>query len=267
MKSATWLIGPVLSTVLSVATSAGAETVVVGNFSQYSHLPQAPWQLLRFDEKIPATLYRLSNHDGIAAVEARAEASMALLARPLQIDLKRTPTLCWRWWVDTPIEQADMTQKSGDDYAARVYVTFDLPDSAMSFRTRVKLGLARAVHGDDLPDAAINYIWDNYHPIGTAQANVYTDRAQMLVLRSGMADTGRWIEERRNLLTDLQQLFGTDAAQTLQLAVASDSDNTGTHSSALFADIHLVARDAPCQFSPAANVDSPLTHPTDTDEN
>lgn len=267
MRSRAWLAGLLLSTAFSVATPASAETVMVGNFSQYSQLPQEPWQVLRFDEKIPATQYRLRTHAGIAAVEASADASMALLARPLRAELQRTPVLCWRWWVDAPVEQADMTQKSGDDYAARVYVTFNLPDSAMSFGTRVKLGLARAVHGDELPDAAINYIWDNRHRIGTTQANAYTDRAQMLVLRSGMTDTGRWVEERRNLLTDLQQLFGADTAQTLQLAVASDSDNTGTHTGALFADIHLVAPDTQCQFAPATTVDSPLINPTAGDEN
>lgn len=253
--------------ILGTSVPAGAETIIVGDFSLYNRLPQMPWQLVRFDENTPATQYHLRNHDSIAAVEARADASMALLARPLQVDLKRTPVLCWRWWVDAPIEQADMTQKSGDDYAARVYVTFDLPDSVMSFGTRIKLGLARAVHGDDLPDAAINYIWDNRYPIGTVQPNAYTDRAQMLVLRSGMADTGHWIEERRNLLTDLQQLFGAEAAQTLQLAVASDSDNTGVQTGALFADIHLVARGAQCQFPATTSTDHIPINLTDTDEN
>ncbi len=230
-----------------------AEALVLGDFSRYQQMPQAPWQIVRFDEDIAATRYSLTQQDGVAAVHAQADASMALLARPLDIDLEKTPVLCWRWWVDQPIAAADMKTKDGDDYAARVYVTFDLLDSALSFGTRMKLGLARTIHGDQLPDAAINYIWDNRHPVGTHQANAYTDRAQMLVLRSGTEDSGRWVTERRHLLEDLKLLFGTEAGTPRQLAVASDTDNTGASASALFADLHLVSPNQPCHFSSALN--------------
>ncbi len=257
----------VLSALLCTPVMANSEAVMLGDFSRYNSLPQEPWQLMRFDEKIPATLYSLRKHQGVSAVEAHAKGAMALLARPLQVDLDQTPVLCWRWWVDHPIDQGDMTTRAGDDYAARVYVTFDLPDSAMSLGTRLKLGLARTVHGDDLPDAAINYIWDNRNPVGTVAANAYTDRAQMLVLRSGMHDTGRWVDERRNLLTDLQLLFGSGTAKALQLAIASDSDNTGAQSSALFADLHMVSATDPCQFSTATASRSTLYYLTNKYEN
>ena len=48
----------------------------------------------------------------------------------------------------------------------------------------------------DVPDAAINYVWDNLQPKGTERANACTDRTQMLVLRSDDADAGRWVWER-----------------------------------------------------------------------
>ncbi|SEA97152.1 DUF3047 domain-containing protein [Marinobacterium iners] len=191
------LCATVLSASLCTPALSGAEVVMLGDFSRYSSLPQEPWQLVRFEDNIPATQYGLRQHQGVAAVEARAEAAMALLARPLQVDLDQTPVLCWRWWVDSPIEQADMTTKAGDDYAARVYVTFDLPDSAMSLGTRMKLGLAR----------------------------------------------------------------------TLQLAIASDSDNTGVQTGALFADLHLVTAEAPCRFPAAAASPSNSNNLTDTNGN
>lgn len=238
---------------LSFTPPSQAAALMLGDFSRYQKMPQAPWQIVRFDEDIPATRYSLRQQNGVAAVHAQADASMALLARPLTADLNQTPVLCWRWWVDQPIAEANMNTQAGDDYAARVYVTFDLPDSALSFGTRMKLGLARTIHGDQLPDAAINYIWDNRHPVGTHQANAYTDRAQMLVLRSGTEDSGRWVTERRHLLEDLKLLFGTEAGTPLQLAVASDADNTGASASALFADLHLVSPNQPCQFSSTLN--------------
>ena len=241
----------VVALTITGSAFASSQQVVLGDFSQYQQVPEEPWQIVRFDEDIPATDYHLRQHQGVHAVEARAQGSMALLARPLAADLQKTPVLCWRWWVDEPIKQADMSEKSGDDYAARMYVTFDLPGSAMSLGTRLKLSAARTLHDSDLPDAAINYVWDNKHPVGTTRANAYTDRAQMMVLRTGSDDTGRWITERRNLRQDLQQLFETGSAQTLQLAIASDSDNTGATTGALFADIHLVAEGDECRFPPA----------------
>jgi len=246
------LLGPLLGLTLVSSAAAAADTVTLGDFSRYDTLPQEPWQLVPFDD-LPPTEYQRVTRKGVAAVKATSEASMALLARPLEADLAQTPVLCWRWWVGKPVSQADMSKKSGDDYAARVYVTFDLPSSAMSLGTRMKLSVGRTLFGEQLPDAAINYVWDNKHPVGTTMPNAYTDRAQMVVVRSGTENTGQWVEERRNLLEDLQRFFETAPERPLQLAIASDSDDTGSSASALFADLHLVADGEQCQFPSPEN--------------
>ena len=111
----------------------------VGKFAGSGALP-APWRVVQIDKKTKPTIYRLATVAGVAAVEARANDSMALLARPLSVDLAATPILCWRWLVDAPVARGDMTKKSGDDYAARLYVAFDMPDSAMSAWHAVQAG-------------------------------------------------------------------------------------------------------------------------------
>jgi hypothetical protein len=234
----------------SLPVAAQDNAISVGHFDATSETPPAPWQVVRFDEKVPPTHYRVMTWDGIAAIEARAEASMALLARPLDVDLTRTPVLCWRWRVDAPLVNADMATKAGDDYAARVYVTFSLPDEAMDFSTRFKLGLARGLFGQDVPDAAINYVWDNRYPVGTERPNAHTDRNRMLVLRSGPDEAGAWVTERRDVVLDVARAYGTEAAQAIQLALAADTDNTGESARSGFADLHFVARDAACGFAP-----------------
>ena len=208
-----------------------------------------PWQIVRFDEQVPATEFSTRMWDGLVAVEANADQSMALLARPLSIALQETPVLCWRWRIETTLEKADMTKKEGDDYAARVYLTFELPAETLSFGTRMKLKLAKAVYGNQVPDAALNYIWDNQYPVGTEQANTYTDRAWMLVLRSGGADAKRWVEERRNIVEDMQRSFGVNSFSISSIAIASDTDNTGEKTSAGFADLHFVPANEACQFT------------------
>ncbi|MDP3847715.1 MAG: DUF3047 domain-containing protein [Pseudomonas sp.] len=227
-----------------------AAAVDVGRFPSGPTTPPAPWQLLRFDPQIAPTQFRLREWDGVVALEASADASMALLARPLAVELSRTPILCWRWRIDAPLRNADMATKAGDDYAARVYLTFSLPATELSLLTRAKLALARSLYGPQVPDAALNYVWDNRYPVGTRRPNAYTERAQMWVLRSGAAAAGGWVSERRDVLADTQQTFGTQQVQASLLAVGSDTDNTGEQAHAGFADLHFVPRNQPCVFAP-----------------
>jgi hypothetical protein len=223
-----------------------ADPVWVGQF-EGSGPPPAPWRVVQLSRKVPPTRYRLATVAGVAAVEARSEGSMALLARPVSIDLAATPMLCWRWRVDAPVANADMTKKSGDDYAARIYVAFDIPDARMSAGTRMKLRLARSLFGKDVPDAALNYVWDNRHPAGTRRKSPYTDRAELIVAETGAARAGAWVSERVDVAADFATAFG-GTATPVQLAVATDTDNTGSSARAAFASIHFVARSQRCAF-------------------
>lgn len=237
-----------ITSILCVLASAPtiAETVWVGRFPSTGDFPPSPWKVERLDERVPPTRYGLRVWDGVAAVEAQASKSMALFGRPLEIDLQKTPFLCWQWRIDAPVASADMTRKSGDDYAARVYLTFDVAPDQLGAFTRARLALARSIYGGQVPDAALNYIWDNHHPVGTLQENAYTDRARMLVLRSGGDLAGRWVVERRNVLQDFRQAFGDAGGQLRGLAIASDTDNTGEEAHAGFADFRFVESAAEC---------------------
>jgi hypothetical protein len=226
-------------------SAIAAEPLWVGRFPAQGAIP-SPWQVESLNKDIPPTRYGLRLWDGVAAVEAQAEKSMALLARPLEVDLQRTPILCWRWRVEAPLKTADMTTKAGDDYAARVYLTFEVPPETLGVGTRLGLKLARSLHGSQVPDAAVNYVWDNTHPVGTWQANAYTERARMRVLRSGAGDAGRWVDERRDVGADFLRAFGHAPRRLSGLAVASDTDNTGEKAHAGFADFAFVERQAAC---------------------
>ncbi|MEO7826234.1 MAG: DUF3047 domain-containing protein, partial [Allosphingosinicella sp.] len=230
---------------LSLGTLAAAAPLWVGRFVSPG-APPPPWRVVRLSKTVPPTAYRVAVVRGVTAVEARADSSMALLARPLTVDLAATPILCWRWLVDAPVARGDMTKKTGDDYAARLYVAFDLPDSAMSTGTRFKLGIARRLFGTAVPDAALNYVWDNRHPVGFRAKSAYTDRAELIVAETGAGKAGTWVVERVNVAQDFVRGFGAAAAKPIQLAVASDTDNTKSRARAAFADIHFVAAGQRC---------------------
>jgi len=235
-----------LTVAIGVAGNALAEPLWVGRFSESDAAVPVPWKIERLSEKFPPTRYTLRRWDGVVGIEAHAKKSMALFGRPVTVDLKKTPFLCWQWRIDAPLASADLSTKAGDDYAARVYLTFTLPPDELGFGTRAKLALARSIYGDQVPDAALNYVWDNKHPVGTLQDNAYTDRTRMLVRRSGASQAGGWVQGRRDIGKDFQRAFPGSKGQLTGLAIASDTDNTGEEAHAGFADFRFVASEQEC---------------------
>ncbi len=224
------------------AQSSGVQRI--SNFASGT----AGWQSVRIDKKVPATTFTAKNIQGVPAIQAYARKSMALFTRPVTVNLAKTPILCWRWRVNDVVRTANIANKSGDDQAARIYIGLDLPNSAISLGTRAKLALARTRGGNAIPDGAINYVWDNRFPVGTARNNVFTKQAKIIVAQSGAAQAGQWVNERHNLAADIQKQFKTSKARVTSIALSSDTDNSGETVTAAFADIHLVAANGKCQY-------------------
>ena len=200
------------------------------------------WSALKPAPNAPDTRYTLVRENGVTVLQADAERSMSGLVFSTRVAIAATPLLRWRWKITAPIKAADMTKKSGDDYAARIYVLFDYPVEKLSFATRAKLRLGEALYRQKIPTAALNYVWDNRQPIGTMMANAYTDRARMVVVESGGAKAGQWITETRDVGADFKAAFGEDAPDVIGVAVATDTDNTGEHAVSWYGDLEFIAR-------------------------
>ena len=85
--------------VLAAMTAlAAASPSWVGHFSIPGNLP-APWRMVPYQGEKP-TSYRVASVEGRMAIEARADKSMSLMARPIAVDLGLNPVACWRWYVD-----------------------------------------------------------------------------------------------------------------------------------------------------------------------
>lgn len=232
--------------IFAAALASSTPPTWIGRFTTAGPIP-APWNMVPLKGEKP-TAYRVATVSGRTALEARVDGTMSLMARPISVDLTEKPVLCWRWYVDAPVAKADMTRRSGDDYAARVYVAFDMPDNVLSGSTKLKLKIARSMFGRSVPDAAVVYVWDNKHPVGTARKSSYTDRSQLIVAETGSGRAGTWVTKRADVAADFGRAFGNRPGKPIQLAVASDGDNTKSKGRAAFADIHFVAHDQPCAF-------------------
>ncbi len=207
----TLLVG--LLTIGVAAAVANPQILTVADFEQ--GLPEGTEER-RFEG---STVYGVVELDGASVLNAQADSSASGLIFPQRFDPADWPWLEWRWKIDGVVANGDARIKAGDDYAARVYVIFP--------------------HWLPLKTRSINYIWANQLPLDTALANTYTSNAMMLALRSGDAESGQWVVERRNLVEDYRRLFGEDPPDEALVAVMSDTDQTRQRAQAWYDDIRL----------------------------
>lgn len=225
------------------ALAPGAAADDRGGAPDAAGTPAPEWEAFTPAPKAPPTLYTIETSGDGPVIRADANASMSGLIRRRRVDLAQTPLLRWRWRIAAPLVTADLGTKAGDDYAARVYVLFDYDASRLPWTTRARLALAKAIYGVDVPAAALDYVWDNRHPVGTVAPNAYTDRVRMVVVESGAERAGRWVTETRDVAADFRAAFGEDAPPVAALAIATDTDNTGEKATAWYGAIGFVARD------------------------
>jgi Protein of unknown function (DUF3047) len=227
-----------LAAVLLVHAVAGAGShgIDVGRFTAHADPDGLPsgWEPLVFKKVPRATRYRVVRDGAGWVLEATSEASASALYRAVEVDLTAYPRLTWRWKVGNVLVNADARTKKGDDYPARVYVTFRYDPARATAWERTKYGAYRILYGAYPPRAALNYVWDNRLPPGTSLDNAYTDRAKMVVVRSGPAEVGRWLTETRNVLEDYRRLFGGDPPPVAGVAVMTDTDDTGERATAWY---------------------------------
>ncbi len=231
-----------ISSVLTVSNAAWAQD------NTTKPLPLSPdhWQEVKLGKDIRPNVFAFESVDGRQQLRIESNGSMSMMAIPVDVDLSQTPVLCWRWRVNRILDKANMTERFGDDYAARLYLSVAIPKAERSLGLRLQLGMARSIWGDQIPDGAINYVWDNRQPVGANMPNAYTDRVTMVVAQSGNAKVGQWVKEGRNVAQDIGRFF-TPSATPVQIALAADTDNTGEAVVAEFSEIAFAASQAQCQ--------------------
>jgi hypothetical protein len=220
------------------AEAADEQTFDVARFSAQqpgSGLPEG-WKPLTF-KKIPKpTVYELVRDGERVVVKAVSESSASGLIREVRIKPKEFPIVRWSWKVENVIHKSDVRRKEGDDYPARLYITFEYDPDKVSVSKKLKFLAGRVLFGD-IPIAAINYIWETKASVGTVLDNAYTDFVKMIVVQSGPKNIGRWIEESRNIYEDYRNAFGEEPPMINGVAIMSDTDNTGERVTAYYGDI------------------------------
>ncbi len=190
----------------------------------------------------PETQYDLVEDGGTTVVRGRADGSASGMVRRFDLDANRFPIMSWRWKAENVIERGNVRRKGGDDYPARIYITFDFDPSDLSFGDRLKYRALRALGYDDIPVRALSYIWANQAGETRIVPNAFTDWVQMVPVQSGPANLGTWQSESRDIVADYRAAFDEEPPAISGIAIMTDADNTNGEATAYFGDIKLSTR-------------------------
>ena len=199
------------------------------------------WEPLRLG-RAPETRYTTVRDEGTTVVRATASKSASGMIRRIRIDTDQTPILTWRWKIAGVIPNGNVTRRDGDDYPARIYVTFDYDPANLSFGDRVTYRALRALGYRELPVRAINYIWANRASETSPVPNPYTDWVQMIPVESGPSRAGQWRTETRDVAADYRRVFGEEPPPISGIAIMTDADNTEGAATAYYGDIRMRSR-------------------------
>ena len=141
----------------------------VGKFSaarEGAALPEG-WRPLTFPKVERHTTYELVREGGAVVVRSRSEAAASGLAREIRIDPREYPIVRWRWKVENLLQKSDIGRKRGDDYPARLYITFEYePDKVgAGRRAKYRLGGRRTPPSQGrVPGRAAAWAWARLSP-------------------------------------------------------------------------------------------------------
>ncbi len=207
-----------LFVLLFLATSvAHGEKVMVGDFSNNS---LHNWKEKVFEGKTTYQLYNDNSHTVLNAVSSNSASG---LFKEIDIDLSKTPIIHWSWKVKNTLNSKNERIKSGDDFAARIYVVFS--DDPYFWQTKT-----------------LNYVWANQARAGEHWPNPFTSNAHMLAIKTGNEPSGQWFTESRNVLEDIETTFGKHITDIQAIAIMTDTDQTGAATEAWFGDIWFSAK-------------------------
>ena len=235
------LIALSLSLLLAPGAGSDVATRIIGHFSispQENKLPE-DWEPLIFEKIDSHTSYSHIVEEGKGVIKAHSKASSSGLVFKGEIEPSNWPVISWSWKVDRVLATGDATKKSGDDYPARLYITFAYDSEKVGFWEAVKFNTIKLFYGEYPPINALTYIWANKMSKETLIANPYTDRVQMIAVESGPTNVGTWQSVSRNIVEDYRLAFGGEPPAISGVAIMTDTDNTGEEATAWYGDITL----------------------------
>ena len=218
MTSRRTLLATMIAALLPVRSLA-QDSPLPRAVARFSMGDLAGWQRERFSGE---TIYTIEPFEGAKALHARAVGTASGLYREMEIDLRATPIVTWRWALGQGKAGLDPRQKKGDDYPLRLYFV-------------VKRGLF------NLDTIAVQYVWSLSQPAGASWPNPFAPSVMQIAIDDATSPHGRMVQHSRNLREDFRQLFGEAIDRIDVIAIMTDADNAGGVSEGWYGDVSFQA--------------------------
>ncbi len=190
------------------------------------------------------TKYAYVHDDSLnsTVLEGVADASAGALVFRFDGDAQASSILRFKWRAGNLIPSSDPKTKAGDDYVARIYITFANDPQRSSLREKAENAIAHALYAETPPHAALAYVFTQKAKLGDIITSPYTARVKKLVVDADPESVGKWKSFTRDIYDDYKRAFGEEPTKISGIAIMVDTDNTGEKASARFGDITLSAR-------------------------
>jgi hypothetical protein len=206
------------------------------------------WQPLALPSK-RQTQYKRVKQGEREALHASAASSASLMRKKIRVDSEDLGALKFSWQTSMLIENADMADRDAEDAVVRIILSFEGDRSKFSNKNRMLSDLSLALTGEEMPYATLMYVWCNRRQVGDVITNPRTDRIRKLVVESGSANLGKWLDYERDIRADFIRAFGEEPGALIGMALMTDTDNTQSKATAWY---------GPISFKPAvASATSP----------
>jgi Protein of unknown function (DUF3047) len=237
---ALFLVGGCAQIVPVPAAPEGADTTRSSAlFAPPNDPAHAAWHRVNIRFKTP-TVYSASMADGAACIRAEADGAWSLVVATVPPATQGGNLLSWRWRVPAFVAGADNLVPGKDDAAVRVVVAFKGDRGTLDAAERATMSLAKALGGNELPYAAIQYIWEANAPVETIAVNGNTSRIKKIVVKSGADGLNAWQSFSRDVRADFRRAFpGEEPGDIESIGLMSDTDTLGGKIEACYADIQF----------------------------
>ena len=214
----TSIVGVIL---LAAASVWAAGPIVIEDWSSHpvgTRGVPAGWERQQWGS--PAYDFTIVDDGGRKVLQLKSKDEGSTISKEIKgkITLKQTPILEWSWKVTVLPKGGDSRKKETDDQAAQIFVAWE------RFPKQVRSRI-------------IGYVWDSTAPVGTIAKSEKTGMVTYVVVRSGPAELGKWVTERRNLRDDFKQIYGEDADDPGAVSLSIDSNDTHSTSASSFGTI------------------------------
>jgi DUF3047 family protein len=164
--------------------------------------------------------FAVSEDDGMRVLHMKSKNEGSTISKDIKgkVNLNETPILEWKWKVIALPKGGNSCMKTTDDQGGQVYVVW--PRFPEAIRSRV-----------------MGYVWDTTQPVGHICRSEKAATVTYVVIRSGAADAGKWMSERRNVVADYKKIYGEEPDGPGAVAIAIDSNDTSSYAEAMIGPI------------------------------